>query len=759
MPAPSASPRRGALESWARFAHRRRWYVIGAWVVALVALGVAMRQFGGTYSDSFKLPGSDAQTALDLLQTKFPARSGDTADLVFQSSSGVNTPAIRTRIEEVIAQVQRVPEVVSVDSPFTRPGSISKDGTIARSTVQWSKPAATLNTNDIKAFIAVTVAASNHGLVVEPGGRVVASVEHGSFSSESFGLIAAIVILVVAFGSIVAMGLPVGSALFGLGSAFAILALVANFAPLPSFAPQFAAMIGLGVGIDYSLLVVTRFREGLHTGRSVEDSIAIALSTAGRSVIFAGVVVAIAFLGLFTMGLPFVSALGSAGAIVVGVSVLVAVTLLPSLLSLAGKRVDSLRVPFLHSTEGVDTKSGWFKLSQAIQRRPLPYLLVAAPLLVIMALPLFSMRVGFSDNGNNPASYHSRRAFDLLKEGFGPGFNGPLMLVAESPGRSHLPPGAGSVANPLNFVLTKLSVDLKAQPDVAQVAAPLVLPAKSGGEIALLNVYPKGSPQDASTGALISHLRSAVIPAALAGTGVSVYVGGSTAIFVDFAHVLTGKLPLFIGLVVLLSFLLLSVVFRSLAVPLTGAVMNLLSIGGAFGLLTAVFEWGWLGNLFGVNRPGPIEAFLPVMLFSILFGLSMDYQVFLVTRIHEEYLKSGDNHMAVRNGLAATGKTITAAAVIMILVFGSFILGGQRVIKEFGVGLGGGILIDAVIIRMTIVPAVMQLIGKANWWFPASLDRRLPRLSVDPALEPDSAPGVAPGPAPAPALAAGGSGS
>jgi len=728
VPAPSASPRRGALESWARFAHRRRWYVIGAWVVALVALGVAMRQFGGTYSDSFKLPGSDAQTALDLLQTKFPARSGDTADLVFQSSSGVNTPAIRTRIEEVIAQVQRVPEVVSVDSPFARPGSISKDGTIARSTVQWSKPAATLNTNDIKAFIAVTVAASNHGLVVEPGGRVVASVEHGSFSSESFGLIAAIVILVVAFGSIVAMGLPVGSALFGLGSAFAILALVANFAPLPSFAPQFAAMIGLGVGIDYSLLVVTRFREGLHTGRSVEDSIAIALSTAGRSVIFAGVVVAIAFLGLFTMGLPFVSALGSAGAIVVGVSVLVAVTLLPSLLSLAGKRVDSLRVPFLHSTEGVDTKSGWFKLSQAIQRRPLPYLLVAAPLLVIMALPLFSMRVGFSDNGNNPASYHSRRAFDLLKEGFGPGFNGPLTIV-------------GDFSKGGSSEIDAISQALAATPGVVQVTPPRW---NAAHDTAVIIVYPSTGQQDPATSALVNHIRKVVLPSVIGGGPARVLVAGQTAAAVDIGNRISSRLPLLFVGVIGLSFILLTMVFRSVVVAVKAAIMNLLSIGASYGVLVAVFQWGWFKGIIGIEK-GPIESFLPMMLFAILFGLSMDYEVFLISRIREEYLKTGSNATAVSHGLAATARVITAAAAIMVTVFVAFIFGDQRVIKEFGLGLASAIFVDATVVRLILVPATMELLGDWNWWLPRWLDRLLPKINLEgPTLEPPLMPGGSP---------------
>jgi len=693
--------------------------VIGAWAVILVTLLISMKMFGGSYSDSFKLPGSDAQAAQDLLAAKFPARSGDSSDLVFQAEAGVNDPAMKTRIEAVIAQVKQVPEVASVDSPYDNAGSISKDGTIARSTVQWTTLAKNLKTANIKTFVKTAETSTNNGLTVEAGGRVVASIEQGSFSSESVGLLAAIVILLVAFGSVVAMGLPIGAALFALGSAFAILAITANFAPLPSFSPQFAAMIGLGVGIDYSLLVVTRFREGLHTGHNVEDSIAIAVGTAGRSVIFAGVVVAIAFLGLFTMGLPFVTALGAAGAIVVGASVLVAITLLPALLSLAGTRVDSLRVPLLHSTEGVDERSGWFKFSKAIQRHPVPYLVGGAALLLLMAIPLFSMHVGSSDNGNNPTSTHSRRAYDLLKEGFGPGFNGPLAIVGDfSKG------GADKI--------DAVSKALAATPGIVQVTPPRWNDAH---DTAVITAYPSTSQQDTATATLVKHIRNDVLPPVLDGSSGRVLVAGQTAATVDISARIASRLPLLFVGVIGLSFLLLMMVFRSVVVALKAAVMNLLSIGAAYGVLVAVFQWGWFKGVIGIEK-GPIESFLPMMLFAILFGLSMDYEVFLISRIREEYLSTGSNATSVTNGLAATARVITAAAAIMVTVFAAFIFGDQRVIKEFGLGLATAIFVDATLVRLVIVPATMELLGDRNWWLPGWLDRLLPKINLEgPAVE------------------------
>jgi RND superfamily putative drug exporter len=494
---------------------------------------------------------------------------------------------------------------------------------------------------------------------------------------------------------------------------------------MPQFSPELVLLIGLGVGVDYALFIVTRHRQGLIAGLDPDASIVNAVNTSGRAVLFAGIIVCIALLGMFALGVSFLYGLAVAAAIGVALTMVAALTLLPALLGFIGPKVLSRKQKRELATTGPrivgsGTKGLWPRWAAFVSKRPVLPAAAALVLIAVIAAPFFSLRLGSTDQGNDPVGTTTRTAYDMLASGFGPGFNGPLQLVTVHRGVSD------------QAALDRLASSVRAQPGVAAVAPPVTPPSKRGTSVTLIDVYPKSAPQDAATTNLIDHLRRDTIPAAVAGSGLTVYVGGSTAIFVDFAHVLGQKLPLFIGLVVLLSFILLAVVFRSFVIPLTAAVMNLLSIAAAFGILVAVFQHGTLGSLFGVNRPGPVEAFLPVMMFAILFGLSMDYEVFLVSRIHEEWLRSGDNRTAVRKGLAATGKTITAAALIMILVFGSFILGGERVIKEFGLGLAAGILVDAVIIRMAVVPAAMFLLGRSNWWFPTRLDHALPRLGVDP---------------------------
>lgn len=713
-PSPRGPHSISLLERWARLAYRRRWLVIVAWVVVLAGLFFAMNRFGGHYSNSFKLPGSEAQAAQDLLQARFPARSGESSDLVFQADAGITDPAIRLQIGDLIAKVEQLPDVSGVDSPYDQPSLIAAGGKIARASVQWDKPAQNLDLAEIRTFVSMVEQANTTGLRIEAGGNAVAMVERFSFSSEAVGLGAAVVILLIAFGSVIAMGLPILAALFGLGTAFAILALVANFAPLPQFAPQFAAMIGIGVGIDYSLLVVTRFREGLHTGHTVEDSIAIAVGTAGRSVVFAGIVVAIAFLGLYAMGLPFIAALGAAGAIVVGAAVLVALTLMPALLSIAGRRIDSLRVPLLHSTEGVDTSSNWFRLSTFIQRHPVRALVPAIVVLLALAAPIFSLHLGFSDFGNNPKNTHTRRAYDLLKEGFGPGFNGPLLIVGDfSQG------GADRIDSVMKAIADT--------PGVVQVSAPHF---NQANDTAVATAIASSSQQDSVTSTLVSHLRGEVISAAMQGSTGRILVGGETAAAVDIGSRIQSRLPLLFVGVIGLSFLLLMMVFRSVLVAVKAAIVNLLSIGASYGVLVAVFQWGWGGSLIGIEK-GPIETFLPMMLFAILFGLSMDYEVFLISRIREEYLGGASNSIAVSHGLTATARVITAAAAIMVTVFFAFVFGDQRVIKEFGVGLATAIFVDATIVRLIMVPSLMELLGEANWWLPRWLDRALPHIDLE----------------------------
>ena len=719
---PATPLAQGPLERWARFSHRHHWRVIGVWIAFLATLVAANFFFGGTYVSEFRVPGSEAQAAADLLQARFPARSGDSADLVFEAPAGITSAAARSHIQGVLDQVAKVPGVVSIDSPFEQTRLVSQDGTIARAEVHWSTRATDISTKNLDQFLKIVDSSSGSGVRVEAGGRVVAQNERPKFGSEMLGLLAAVFILLIAFGSVIAMGLPLSAAAFGLGAGFSAIGLATNFANFPSFSPSFAAMIGLGVGIDYSLLIVTRFREGLHSGHDVEESIVLALTTSGRAVIFAGMVVAVAFLGLFLMGLPFVAALGTAGALIVVFAVLVATTLMPAALSLAGHNVDRWRVPFLHSTEGVDETSTWYRLSAAIQRHPLLYFLGAAALLLVLASPALSMRLGFTDAGNNPTAQHSRRAYDLLTKGFGPGFNGSLIVVAD-------------VSNGGADKLEGVASAIRGAADVAEVSPVIRNPA---GDTALITVIPGTSPQDAKTKDLVHRLRNQIVPAATTGSNAKVYVAGGLAGFIDAQDRISSRMPLLFAGVIGLSFLLLTVVFRSVVVAAKAAVMNLLSIGASYGVLVAIFQWGWFAHAIGIEK-GPIETFIPMMMFAILFGLSMDYEVFLISRVREEYLRTGDNAVAVSHGLAATARVITAAAAIMVAVFGTFVLGNDRVIKEFGLGLATAIFVDATIVRLVLVPSTMELLGKRNWWLPAWLDRIMPNVSIERTAEPAAA--------------------
>ncbi|MBI5949228.1 MAG: MMPL family transporter [Chloroflexi bacterium] len=709
------------LERWARLAHRRRGRVIAAWVVLLAGLIASAVAFGGEYATNFKLPGSETQEALDLLEARFPAQSGDEAVVVFEAPSGMADPAVKSQVESLFAEVRGLKDFVEILSPYEeKQGYISQDGTIARALVRFSTQNQELDAEVVATLVQMADNANSETLRVEIGGDIVEFQEHPDFGSEFFGLGAAIIILFIAFGSVIAVGLPIGAAVFGLGAAFAIITVATRFFSFPEFSPQFAAMIGIGVGIDYSLLVVTRFREGLHTGHSVEESIVMATTTSGRAVLFAGTVVAIAFLGLFAMGIPFVALMGTTGAIVVALAVAVALTLTPALLSLAGHRIDRWHVPLLHSTEGVDPKSGWYRFSEAIQRHPLPYFLATATFLVVLALPVLNMRLGFTDAGNNPTHYHSRRAYDLLTEGFGPGFNGPLLVVADM--GTATPDQVRAVRDAFASGPSGGAAN-----NIAQVT-PLVF--NQSGDTAAFTVLPGTSPQDAATVDLVHHLRDRVIPPATEGTGLRVYVSGRTAAYVDIGDQISQRLPLLFGGVIGISFLLLLTVFRSVLVAAKAAIMNLLSIGASYGVLVAIFQWGWLAGPLNIQE-GPVETFIPMMLFAILFGLSMDYEVFLISRIREEYVRTKHNATAVSHGLAATARVITAAAAIMVAVFLSFVLGEDRIIKEFGIGLATAIFVDATIVRLVLVPATMELLGDANWWLPRWLDRALPHIQVE----------------------------
>ena len=732
-----------ALATWC-VRHRRA--VVLIWLLVLVTVTALSRSVGSAYTNNFSLPNTESTKALNLLQAASPKVAGDREQIVFHTTGGarVTDPAIQQRVDAVLADIKHIPDVSSVGSPYglAEVTQVSADRTTAFANVTFDKLAQNVPVPVAKQFVATAQRGDGQGLEVAVAGQLAEEADKQSFGGTLPGVALAAVVLYLVFGSAYAMLLPLLSALASLGTAIGVIELLSHVLKMPVFSTELVLLIGLGVGIDYALFIVTRHRQGLIAGNGMEDSIVNAVNTSGRAVLFAGIIVCIALLGMFALGVSFLYGLAVAAAIGVAFTMVAALTLLPAMLGFLGPRVLSRKQKRELATNGprvvgAGTKGFWPRWADFIKRRPVLPALVALVVIIIVALPFFSLRLGLSDQGNDPTGTTTRAAYDLLADGFGPGFNGPLLLVTENNG----PPATAD--------LTRLATAVGRQGDVARVTPPIPLSERDGRTISLITVYPASSPQAASTTALVDHLRSATIPSEVAGSGVTVYVGGNTAAFIDFSRVLTAKLPLFIGLVVALSFLLLAVVFRSLLIPLTAAAMNLLSIGAAFGVMVAVFQWGWAGSLIGSSRPGPIDSWLPVMMFAILFGLSMDYEVFLVSRINEEWLRCGDNRTAVRNGLAATGKTITAAALIMILVFASFILGGIRVIKEFGLGLSGGILMDAVIIRMAIVPSLMFLFGRANWWFPSWLDRILPRLSVDPrgGLTPSADP-TGQGPAP-----------
>ena len=712
---------------------RHRRVVVLLWLLVLVGSFLMVQQVGTQYSNNFNFPHTESADAINLLKSVAPGHSGDTEEVVFGTtgSARLTDPAIGHRINKLVAEINALPHVTPVTSPYDAAGKlvsttdVNPEHTVGFFQVPFSKQANTISGAEGREFVHSVTSTSGDGLTVAVTGQLAEQANNTSIGSTGIGVLLALVVLLIVFGSFFAALLPIISALFALGTAFNVIGVLSHAMGMPDISPELMLLIGLGVGVDYALFIVTRHRQGLVAGRDPESSIITAVNTSGRAVLFAGIIVCIALLGMLAIGVSFLYGLAVAAAIGVALTMVAALTLLPAMLGFIGPKVMSRKQKKNLAENGPrivgsDSKGFWAKWADWVQHYP--WLAAGAAFLVIilLALPFFSLRLGSADQGTDPAGTPTRVAFDMLSKGFGPGFNGPLMLV-------------GVVQPDQHGVIDAVSRDVAEQSDVARVAAPIYIPSKTGGgDVVLLNVYPSSAPQDGTTTDLVNHLRADTIPRAVGNSGVKILVGGTTAIFIDFSNVLSSKLPLFIGLVVLLSFLLLMTVFRSFVIPLTAAVMNLLSIAAAFGIVVAVFQWGDLGSLIGLTGTSPVEAFLPVMLFAILFGLSMDYQVFLVSRIHEEYLKSGgDNRAAVRNGLAATGKTITAAALIMILVFGSFILGGQRVIKEFGVGLAAGILVDAIFIRMAIVPSLMMLFGKANWWFPAWLDRLLPRLAVD----------------------------
>ncbi len=743
---------RGPLDRVARFCYRRRWLVLLLWVLVLFGSQALAGNFGGEPSSSFSIPGSEFQKAQDLLKSAGRGFSGFRGQVVFSSNSGTADPAVQKSAEALFKKIKGVKTVSSITSPYDAANAraasqVSKDGKVAFADVNFN----TESSNAIKdpaAKIATLVESANRGgLQAELSGFMFQDRQPPG-ATEGVGILAAIIILLVSFGSVLAMGLPILTAMFGIGIGLAAVNLLANVMSMPEFAAQLAAMIGIGVGIDYALFIVTRYRNALHQGWSPEDSVALAIRTSGKAVLFAGCTVVISMLGMFLIGIDFLKGLATGASLAVLVTMLASVTLLPAVLGFVGHKIDSLALPWAKKSV-VTERNIWFRWSRVIQRRPWPMAALGLIILVAIAWPVFSIRLGSSDAGNIPKTDTTRRAYDLLSEGFGPGYNGPFVIAVEAPGGTTI------------GQLQKLSADVAAAKGVASVTPVIPIKGKivelmkagaaAGGAaqpvsgnpfeqfknvklpdetVGQMIVTPSTSPQDEATVQLYDRLKDETIPASVQGTQVKAYVGGSTAAFEELSNLLQKRLPLFIGAVLALSFFLLMGVFRSFMVPLKAVIMNLLSIGAAYGLLVLVFQKGVTFGL-DVGREGPIESFVPMMMFAIIFGLSMDYEVFLLSRVKEEYDRTGDNGTAVADGLSHTARVITAAAAIMFCVFGSFIFSEGRVLKEFGLGLAAAVLIDATIVRMILVPATMELLGDANWWLPKWLNKLIPNISIE----------------------------
>ena len=714
----------GPLARWARFAVRNPWRVIAVWAVLIALLVVAGNRLGGQYVNQFEVPRSDSQSAIDLLNQRFPDAAGDTASLVFQTPAGIADPAARSQIDAVLAQAAQLPGVTGVTSPFDVPAQVSDNGTIAYATLQYATAAIDVPTADAKALFALVDSSSDTaGVRVEAGGQVVSANEFPELggTAELIGVGVALVVMLVIFGSLITSFLPIVTAIIGVALANVTAPLFANgFTLSGDVTPAFISMIGLGVGIDYALFIINRHREGLLAGQSVEDAAVTAMDTAARSVAFAGTVVAVGLLGLATIGIPFVTGLGLAGSIAVGISVLVAIFLIPAILGVLGDRAIRFRVPGLGRPPRGES-GFWFRWGRAIQRRPGIASGVAVLILVLLAVPYFSIHLNLSDAGNNPETNYDRRAYDLMAKGFGPGANGPLLLVLEDQ--------AGLPQTALDGVTQAIAV----VPGVDSVSAPFT---NEAGDTSIVQVIPRSGPQDDATTKLTNTLRHDTLPAALAGSGITAYVGGATAATIDISQIIADRTAIFFVVVIGLSMLLLAIVFRSVVIPIKTALLNLLSVAAAYGATVAVFQWGWLSDQLGLGATGPIEAFLPIILFGVLFGLSMDYEVFLLSRVHEEVVHHTPARRAMLMGVGYSGRIVAAAGTIMAAVFLGFFLEDNRTIKMIGFGLGFAVFVDAFLVRLILVPAVMTLLGKRAWYIPAWLDRILPRVSIEGPAEP-----------------------
>jgi putative drug exporter of the RND superfamily len=703
------------LTQLADIAYRHRGRMVLGWIVAMVLIIGVGSSLAGDFNANYDTPGSDSKAASDITKERFGGYSGQEINVVWKNPDGANNPQTMKQINAFFAQAEKVDHIAA-----HAPIRISEDGQIGSTTLPMTVPGWEMTKDQGKQLINAAEDNAGNGTEIKLGGDPIYAAQSSS-SPEGIGFLGAAIVLLIAFGSVVAAGLPLGIALAGLGiSSAGLIPLLANVMDVPDWTTAVSGLIGIGVGIDYSLLVLTRFRSAIREGKDRHDAVVEAVTTAGRSVLIAGATVVIAVLGLMLTGLTYMYGVAIATSIAVLVVMLASITLLPAFLSYLGPRVDRLRIPLLgralkadRPTNGNSPAARW---SHVVQRRPWPFAIGALAILLALAAPALGMRLGFPDAGNDPPDTMTRQAYDLNTQGFGAGSNGPVVVAAELPNQSD------------KATVNTLANQIRADQDVAYVAPPRT---NEAGDAAIVTVIPKSSPQDQATEDLVHRIRDDIVPSATGDSGVTVKVGGVTAALEDQSTYMTDRMPLFIAGVVGLSFLLLLIAFHSPLISLKAGIMNLLSVSAAYGVMTLAANGGGLSNLIGIDHEVPVAPFMPVMMFAILFGLSMDYEVFLVSRIREEYLRHGDTSRAVADGLAKTARVITAAAAIMVVVFLAFLAAQDVFLKLFGIGLAAAILLDATLVRMVLVPAVMQLLGKWNWWIPKWLERRLPRLDVE----------------------------
>ncbi|MFF0970151.1 MMPL family transporter [Streptomyces sp. NPDC003703] len=721
------------MAALARWCVRYRLVTVLLWLLALGGVTVAAAVAGPAYSNDYEVPGTDSGRATQLLRQGFPGLGGDSDTVVWHTEDGtVRAADVEQTMTRALDRIEALPEVASVTSPYKGQSDqggqsgrstdrISRDGRTAYATVTFTRPAQDITEAQAKAVVHTAKEAQGDGLQVELGGSAVGATQSsGGHLAEILGVAVAGLVLLLAFGSLAASLLPIATALVSVGTAHAAIGLLGHAMTVADFAPMLGMLIGLGVGIDYALFIVTRHRRGLKRGLGVAEAATNAVATTGRAVVFAGATVCIALLGMLILRLGFLNGVALAAASTVVLTVAASVTLLPALLSFIGPRALSRRERRRLAEHGPQPElpTGFAaRWSAFVERRPKLLGALALAVVTVLALPTLFLHLGTSDQGNDPASSTTRRAYDLIADGFGPGVNGPLTLVTRVDGAAD------------RLALDNLGTTLRATDGVAAVTP---VTYNTGGTTATLSVVPDSAPQSQRTSDLVDRLRERVLPRAETGTSLDVHVGGVTAGYDDFAGVIVGRLPLFVGVVVGLGCVLLLLAFRSVGIPLKAAAMNVAAVAASFGVVVTIFQWGWGSEFLGLGRAGPIEPFLPVIMVSVLFGLSMDYQVFLVSRMYEEWLETGDNRRAVRVGLAETSRVINSAAVIMISVFLAFVLGGDRVIAMFGIALAAAVALDAFVLRTLLVPALMHLLGRANWWLPRRLDRVLPRISIEP---------------------------